>query len=106
MEQVANDGLLAIIAGFDTKSATISALFWCLLNHPTAYQRLQDEVDALRDEDVYDVSTLARSPYLNAAMYVSTVLASLRGQLTDPLLLVMKLCACFRRFPVAAFVHP
>ena len=42
---VISDGLMAIIAGADTTSSVLSNIFWCLLNHPDVYKRLQEEVD-------------------------------------------------------------
>jgi cytochrome P450 len=58
---------LAIIAGSDTASSTISNLFWCLLSNPVTYKRLQAEIDTL-DDDVMDFSKQARLPYLSCVM--------------------------------------
>ncbi|KAF5327372.1 hypothetical protein D9619_004468 [Psilocybe cf. subviscida] len=65
--EVVSDGGLAIIAGSDTTSSTISHLFYFLMTNPIAYKRLQDEIDDLGD-DIYDCTKQAHLPYLNAAI--------------------------------------
>lgn len=62
-------GALAIIAGSDTTSSAITHLLYFLMTHPTAYKRLQAEIDELGD-DLYDFTKQAHLPYLNAALYV------------------------------------
>jgi cytochrome P450 len=71
--EVISDGALAIVAGSDTTSSTLSSLFWFLLCRPEAYARLRAEVDALGPDDVMDTTRHSQMPYLNAVMYVSTL---------------------------------
>ena len=40
-----DDGILAMMAGADTRSIAITSIFHCLLSHPDAYIALQEEVD-------------------------------------------------------------
>lgn len=63
-------GSLAIVAGSDTTSSAITNLLYFLMTHPTAYKRLQAEVDELGD-DLYDCTKQVHLPYLTAAMLVS-----------------------------------
>ena len=48
----------------------MTSLFYCLLTHPEAYDRLQVEVDKfyLLGEDVADSKHLSEMEYLNAVM--------------------------------------
>lgn len=64
-------GGLAIIAGSDTTSSAITHLFYFLMCNPTAYKRLQAEIDELGD-GIFDGTKLAHLPYLNASMFVPT----------------------------------
>lgn len=70
MTEVVSDGGLAIIAGSDTAATTMSNLFFFLLSNPTAYARLQHEVDANfpPGEDPLNASKHARMDYLNAVI--------------------------------------
>lgn len=70
-------GSLAIIAGADTTSSAIANLLYFLMTHPTAYKRLQAEVDELGD-NLYDCTKQAHLPYLTAAMSVSICIKSTR----------------------------
>ncbi|KAI0687961.1 cytochrome P450 [Cerioporus squamosus] len=45
IQQLVNDGALAIIAGADTTSGALTSLVYCLLVHPEVYERLQAEID-------------------------------------------------------------
>ncbi|KAI0367365.1 high nitrogen upregulated cytochrome P450 monooxygenase 2 [Pilatotrama ljubarskyi] len=45
LQQLVDDGVLAIVAGADTTSSALTSLFFCLCTHPGAYKRLQEEVD-------------------------------------------------------------
>ena len=44
-------------------------IFYFLMSHPTAYRRLQREIDEQGD-DLYDYRRQAEMPYLNAVMSV------------------------------------
>ena len=48
----------------------MTSLFYCLLTHPEAYERLQAEVDKFYPlgEDVADSKHLPEMEYLNAVM--------------------------------------
>ncbi|KAJ7352392.1 cytochrome P450 [Mycena albidolilacea] len=65
--QILSDGGLAIIAGAETTSTTLSHIIWFLLNNPTAYQRLQAEVDDPK-RNTWVAASQARMPYLNAVI--------------------------------------
>ncbi|KAF7375220.1 hypothetical protein MSAN_00408600 [Mycena sanguinolenta] len=65
--QIVSDGGLAIIAGAETTSTTLSHIFWFLLNNPTTYQRLQAEIDDPKRNNWVPASQ-ARMPYLNAVI--------------------------------------
>lgn len=71
LAEVAADGVLAIVAGSDTTATTLSSLFWALLSHPTAYRRLQAEVDRYYPpgEDAASTAHHPRMNYLNAVMW-------------------------------------
>ncbi|RPD57205.1 high nitrogen upregulated cytochrome P450 monooxygenase 2, partial [Lentinus tigrinus ALCF2SS1-7] len=45
LQELADYGILAVIAGSDTASMTLTSLFYCLLTNPEAYSKLQAEVD-------------------------------------------------------------
>lgn len=71
MEQVVGDGVLAVIAGSDTTATALSAAFYYLLQDPSKYKRLQEEVDAYfppNEGEPFDSAKLAEMPYLNAAI--------------------------------------
>ncbi|TBU38266.1 high nitrogen upregulated cytochrome P450 monooxygenase 2 [Dichomitus squalens] len=70
LRQLTDDGCLAVVAGADTTSSTMTSLFYCLLTHPEAYERLQIEVDKFypAGEDVADSKHLADMEYLNAVI--------------------------------------
>ncbi|RDB26248.1 hypothetical protein Hypma_006424 [Hypsizygus marmoreus] len=65
--EVVSDGGLAIIAGSDTTSTAITNLVYYLLSNPTAYKRLQAEIDEY-GEDALDYAKQAHMPYLNGAL--------------------------------------
>ena len=60
-------GDLAIVAGSDTVSNAITNVLYFLMTNPTAYKRLQAEIDGLGD-NLMDCATQARLPYLNAVL--------------------------------------
>ncbi|KAF9237655.1 cytochrome P450 [Melanogaster broomeanus] len=68
--EVASDGVLAIVAGSDTTATTLSSLFWGLLHTPTAYRRLQAEIDYYYPfgEDASSTVHHHQMSYLNAVM--------------------------------------
>lgn len=59
---------LAMIAGSDTTATANANILYFLMSHPTAYKRLQAEIDGLGDK-ITDCRTQAQLPYLNAVMY-------------------------------------
>ncbi|KAH9035154.1 high nitrogen upregulated cytochrome P450 monooxygenase 2 [Lactarius deliciosus] len=67
---IAQDGLLAIIAGSDTTSSALTAVLYYLLCNPAAYERLQAEVDgAFPDgEEPLDVMKLSQMEWLNGCI--------------------------------------
>ncbi|KAI0265868.1 high nitrogen upregulated cytochrome P450 monooxygenase 2 [Gloeopeniophorella convolvens] len=70
LKKVAQQGLLAMIAGSDTTSTAMTALFYYLLQNPTAYARLQEEVDAAfpHGDEPLDVSRLNGLEWLGACI--------------------------------------
>ena len=60
-------GELAIVAGSDTTSNAITNVLYHLVTNPTAYKRLQAEIDELGD-NVVDCATQVNLPYLNAVL--------------------------------------
>ena len=65
-------GELAIVAGSDTTSTTLSGIFFYLLTNPEYYARLREEVDAYfppGEGEPFDGTRLAEMKYLNAVMY-------------------------------------
>jgi len=70
IDDVAQDGLLAIVAGSDTTSNTLAAVLCFLLRNPEAYERLQEEVDAAfpSGEEPVDVQILSHMEWLNGCM--------------------------------------
>ncbi|KAJ7183193.1 cytochrome P450 [Mycena filopes] len=65
--QILSDGGLAIIAGAETTSTTLCHIIWFLLRNPTAYRRLQAEVDDPK-RNTWVPASQARMPYLNAVI--------------------------------------
>ena len=72
MHQLASDGILAVIAGFDTTSVVLSTLFYCLLCNPDIYERLQREVDHYYppETSALDTKYYPEMSYLDAVMRV------------------------------------
>ncbi len=47
LDELADDGTLAIVAGSDTVSMTLTSVFYCLLTDPEAHRNVQQEIDRL-----------------------------------------------------------
>ncbi|KAL5529670.1 hypothetical protein ACEPAG_5655 [Sanghuangporus baumii] len=70
-DQVTNDIYAAIVAGADTTATVLGGIFYYLLTHREAYERLKAEVDSafpLGEGDPLDSVKLAAIPYLNAVI--------------------------------------
>ena len=69
--QLYDDGVLAVVAGSDTTSSALTSVFNCLLTHPEAYARLQEEVDQFypAGEDAFSTKHHRGMHYLQAVMY-------------------------------------
>ncbi|KAJ6466548.1 cytochrome P450 [Mycena vitilis] len=65
--QISSDGGLAIIAGAETTGTTLCHIIWFLLCNPTAYRRLQAEVDD-PTRNTWVPASQARMPYLNGVI--------------------------------------
>ena len=74
VDDVAQNGELAIIAGSDTTSSVLTALLYYLLLNPEAYNRLQEEVDSAFTigEEPLDAAKLSHMEWLNGCMCVTT----------------------------------
>lgn len=70
MATVASDGVLAVVAGSDTTSTTLSVIWYFLLQNLSRFQRLRAEIDQnfTRDEEPLDFARMAVMPYLNSCM--------------------------------------
>ncbi|EJD05634.1 high nitrogen upregulated cytochrome P450 monooxygenase 2 [Fomitiporia mediterranea MF3/22] len=71
LSEVVVSGELAIVAGSDTTSTTLSGVFFYLLTNPEYYARLREEVDAyfpLGEGEPFDGTRLAEMKYLNAVI--------------------------------------
>ncbi|KAI0265038.1 high nitrogen upregulated cytochrome P450 monooxygenase 2 [Gloeopeniophorella convolvens] len=68
---VVSDGLVAIIAGSDTTSTILSALFNQLIQNKDAYERLRDEIsqEFPDGEEPVDITRLSQLPWLNACIH-------------------------------------
>ncbi|KAG6819363.1 hypothetical protein H0H93_012546 [Arthromyces matolae] len=66
VEQIVSDAALMVVAGADTVAPALSSLFYFLLSNPTAYSRLQSEIESsgLAEEDL----NIAHLEYLNAVI--------------------------------------
>ena len=69
---VVSDGVLAVIAGSDTTAAVTTSILYSLMRNPSAYKRLQAEVDRFypRGENSLDPQHHKDMHYLDAVMYV------------------------------------
>lgn len=74
LSEVIVNGELAIVAGSDTTSTTLSGVFFNLLTHPEYYERLRREVDEvfpMGEDPLSDANAgarMAEMKYLNAVM--------------------------------------
>ncbi|KAH9938835.1 high nitrogen upregulated cytochrome P450 monooxygenase 2 [Epithele typhae] len=68
--QLVDDGILAVVAGSDTTSSSLTSLFFLILTHPDVYARLQEEVDKYypKGEDVFDPKAHRDMHYLQAVI--------------------------------------
>lgn len=72
MPVLKSDALLAIVAGSDPVSSTMTAISFLFMDNPDCFLRLRAEIDVRfpPGNDPSDFNTLANMPYLNACMYV------------------------------------
>ncbi|KAI9445854.1 high nitrogen upregulated cytochrome P450 monooxygenase 2 [Lactarius psammicola] len=70
VDDLAMEGLLAIIAGSDTVNGSLSCALYYLVCNPAVYGRLQEEVDAAfpSGEEPLDVAKLSYMEWLNACI--------------------------------------
>ncbi|KAI0755286.1 high nitrogen upregulated cytochrome P450 monooxygenase 2 [Daedaleopsis nitida] len=70
MQQLVDDGVLAIVAGADTTSGALTSLFYCILTHPEVYAKLQAEIDKYYPpgEDALSTKHHRDMPYLTAVI--------------------------------------
>jgi len=91
VNDVAQDGTLAIVGGSDTTSSVLAALIHYLLRNSEAYKHLQEEVDSAftSGEEPLDTAKLSHMEWLNGCMWVT-----MRGNLSInsflPLQIAMK----------------
>ncbi|RPD68192.1 high nitrogen upregulated cytochrome P450 monooxygenase 2 [Lentinus tigrinus ALCF2SS1-7] len=71
LQQLVDDGILAIVAGADTVSSAMTSLFHCLLTHPETYRKLQEEVDKYypQGEDAFNSKHYRDMVYLQAVIH-------------------------------------
>ncbi|TFK79340.1 high nitrogen upregulated cytochrome P450 monooxygenase 2, partial [Polyporus arcularius HHB13444] len=71
LQQLVDDGILAVVAGADTVSSAMTSIFHCLLTHPETYRRLQEEADQFYPlgEDACDSRPHREMTYLQAVIY-------------------------------------
>ncbi|KAI0265869.1 high nitrogen upregulated cytochrome P450 monooxygenase 2 [Gloeopeniophorella convolvens] len=70
LSKVMQQGLLAIIAGSDTTSTTMTAVIYYLIRHPAVYERLLKEIDEAfpTGEEPLDATRLSGLQWLNACI--------------------------------------
>ena len=70
LQQLVDDGMLAVVAGSDTTSSCLTSIFFCILTHPEPYAKLQAEVDRFcpAGEDPSKTTHHHEMMYLNAIM--------------------------------------
>ncbi|KAE8324698.1 cytochrome P450 [Aspergillus sergii] len=67
-ESIINNMITFLVAGHETTSATLTFLFYYLLKNPHAYQRAQEEVDAVVGQRKIIVEDLSKLPYIAASL--------------------------------------
>ena len=69
-EVVIADAVLALIAGADSTSITLSIAYWFLMRYPDTYDRLREEVDKYypSGSDALDTQYHSKMVYLDAVM--------------------------------------
>ncbi|KAB8228368.1 bifunctional cytochrome P450/NADPH--P450 reductase [Aspergillus alliaceus] len=67
-DSIVNNMITFLIAGHETTSATLSFLFYYLLNNPHAYQRAQEEVEMVIGQRKITVDDLSKMPYIAASL--------------------------------------
>ncbi|KAH9937927.1 high nitrogen upregulated cytochrome P450 monooxygenase 2 [Epithele typhae] len=70
VQQLVDDGVLAIVAGADTTASALTMFVFCLLEHPEVYEKLQREIDKHypAGEDATDVKNHRELLYLTACI--------------------------------------
>ncbi|KAJ6448843.1 cytochrome P450 [Mycena vitilis] len=70
LENLAADGIVAVIAGSDTASSALSSFVWFLLSNAEHYTRLQQELDSVYTEgdDPFDVNKYGKLNFLSACI--------------------------------------
>ncbi|EJF61644.1 cytochrome P450 [Dichomitus squalens LYAD-421 SS1] len=70
MQQLVDDGILAVTAGSDTTASALTSIFFCLLTHPNVYASLCEEVDTFypKGEDAFVTKHHGTMPYMNAVI--------------------------------------
>ena len=76
MQQLVDDGVLAIVAGADTTSSALTSLTYLLPTQPDVYEKLQAEIDKFypAGEDALDTKHHRDMPYLTVVMYAHDTL--------------------------------
>lgn len=72
MPVVISEAALAVIAGSDTTASTLTAIWYFLMSHPMALERLRSEVDSVfpAGDEVLAYYKTADMSYLNGVMWV------------------------------------
>ncbi|OSC97576.1 high nitrogen upregulated cytochrome P450 monooxygenase 2 [Trametes coccinea BRFM310] len=70
VQHLLDDGVLAVVAGSDTTASALTSLAFCLLAHPHAMRRLQEEVDRFypAGENACDPKSYRDMHYLTAVI--------------------------------------
>lgn len=70
LARVISDAGLAVVAGSDTTSGTLSNIFYFLMRNPDVYRKLREEVDLYypAGEDPCDSKHYSKMVYMDAVM--------------------------------------